>query len=262
MEKEGISFDNALKRAQELGFAEADPTFDVEGYDAAHKLSILSSMCFGQKIDFDHVKIQGIKEIELDDIRAASDYGYTIRLLGIAKKNKDGHISQVVRPSLLSKESDLAGIEWEKNAVAIRGNYFKELLLSGPGAGRYPTASAIMGDLFDIINNTNYPPLGIPQKALSKSSKEMNIETSRFYLRLLLPDISGTMASITNAMAKNGISIDDITQRISKKMKDKNLVPITIITSTTDFASINKAVEDINKNNYSPNTPNIITIES
>ena len=219
-------------------------------------------MCFGQKIDFDHVKIQGIKAIELDDIRAASDYGYTIRLLGIAKKNKDGHISQVVRPSLLSKESDLAGIEWEKNAVTIRGNYFKELLISGPGAGRYPTASAIMGDLFDIINNTNYPPLGIPLKALSKSSNEMNIETSRFYLRLLLPDISGTMASITNAMAKNGISIDDITQRISKKMKDKNLVPITIITSTTDFTSINKAVEDINKNNYSPTTPNIITIES
>ena len=261
MEKDGISFDNALQRAQDLGFAEADPTFDIEGYDAAHKLSILSSMCFGHEIDFDNVKIQGIKAIELDDIRAASDYGYAIRLLGIAKKNKDSRISQVVRPSLLSKESDLAGIEWEKNAVSIKGNYFNELLLSGPGAGRYPTASAIMGDLFDIINNTNYPSLGIPLKSLSKSSNEMTAESGRFYLRLLLPDISGTMASITNAMAKNGISIDDITQRISKKMKDRNLVPITIITSTTDFMSINKAVEDINKNNYSPTTPNIITIE-
>jgi len=261
MEKDGISFDNALQRAQDLGFAEADPTFDIEGYDAAHKLSILSSMCFGHEIDFDNVKIQGIKAIELDDIRAASDYGYAIRLLGIAKKNKDSRISQVVRPSLLSKESDLAGIEWEKNAVSIKGNYFNELLLSGPGAGRYPTASAIMGDLFDIINSTNYPSLGIPLKSLSKGSNEMTAESGRFYLRLLLPDISGTMASITNAMAKNGISIDDITQRISKKMKDRNLVPITIITSTTDFMSINKAVEDINKNNYSPTTPNIITIE-
>ena len=262
MEKDGMSFDNALQRAQDLGFAEADPTFDIEGYDAAHKLSILSSMCFGHEIDFDHVKIQGIKAIELDDIRAASDYGYAIRLLGIAKKNKDGRISQVVRPSLLSKESDLAGIEWEKNAVSIKGNYFNELLLSGPGAGRYPTASAIMGDLFDIINSTNYPSLGIPLKSLSKSSNEITAESGRFYLRLLLPDISGTMASITNAMAKNGISIDDITQRISKKMKDRNLVPITIITSKTDFMSINKAVEDINKNNYSPTTPNIITIEN
>ena len=262
MEKDGMSFENALQRAQDLGFAEADPTFDIEGYDAAHKLSILSSMCFGHEIDFDNVKIQGIKAIELDDIRAASDYGYAIRLLGIAKKNKDGRISQVVRPSLLSKESDLAGIEWEKNAVSIKGNYFNELLLSGPGAGRYPTASAIMGDLFDIINSTNYPSLGIPLKSLSKSSNEITAESGRFYLRLLLPDISGTMASITNAMAKNGISIDDITQRISKKMKDRNLVPITIITSKTDFMSINKAVEDINKNNYSPTTPNIITIEN
>ena len=217
-------------------------------------------MCFGQKIDFDHVKIQGIKAIELDDIRAASDYGYTIRLLGIAKKNKDGHISQVVRPSLLSR-SQLAAIEWEKNAVTIKGNYFKELLLSGPGAGRYPTASAIMGDLFDIINNT-VPISWHTTKSSVRKQQRDEYRDQCFYLRLLLPDISGTMASITNAMAKNGISIDDITQRISRKMKDKNLVPITIITSTTDFASINKAVEDINKNNYSPTTPNIITIES
>ena len=262
MEKDGVSFGSALKRAQNLGFAESDPTFDIEGYDAAHKLSILSSICFGQKINFDQVKINGIKDIELDDIRAASDYGYAIRLLGIAKKNKQGNISQVVRPSLLSKETELSRIEWEKNAVFIRGNYFNELLLSGPGAGRFPTASAVIGDLFDIINKTSYPSLGMPLKILAKSSKESYIEESRFYLRLLLPDVSGTMASITNAMAKNSISIDDITQRISKKMKDKNLVPITIITSATDYSSINKAVEDINKNNYSSATPNIITIEN
>ena len=127
---------------------------------------------------------------------------------------------------------------------------------------RFPTASAVIGDLFDIINKTSYPSLGMPLKILAKSSKESYIEESRFYLRLLLPDVSGTMASITNAMAKNSISIDDITQRISKKMKDKNLVPITIITSATDYSSINKAVEDINKNNYSSATPNIITIEN
>ena len=126
----------------------------------------------------------------------------------------------------------------------------------------FQTASAVIGDLFDIINKTSYPSLGMPLKILAKSSKESYIEESRFYLRLLLPDVSGTMASITNAMAKNSISIDDITQRISKKMKDKNLVPITIITSATDYSSINKAVEDINKNNYSSATPNIITIEN
>ena len=190
MEKDGVSFGSALKRAQNLGFAESDPTFDIEGYDAAHKLSILSSICFGQKINFDEVKINGIKDIELDDIRAASDYGYTIRLLGIAKKDKQDNISQVVRPSLLSKETELSRIEWEKNAVFIRGNYFNELLLSGPGAGRFPTASAVIGDLFDIIHKTSYPSLGMPLKILAKSSKESYIEESRFYLRLLLPDVS------------------------------------------------------------------------
>ena len=102
----------------------------------------------------------------------------------------------------------------------------------------------------------------MPLDSLSNTSGKGDVEKSRFYLRLLLPDVSGTMASITNAMAKNNISIDDITQRISKKMKDKNLVPITIITSTADYRSINKAVEDINKNNYSSATPNIITIEN
>ena len=188
-------------------------------------------MCIrDRKINFDQVKINGIRDIELDDIKAANDYGYSIRLLGIAKKDRQANISQVVRPSLLSKETELSRIEWEKNAVFIRGNYFNELLLSGPGAGRFPTASAVMGDLFDIINKTSYPSLGMPLKILAKSSKESYTEESRFYLRLLLPDVSGTMASITNAMAKNSISIDDITQRISKKMKDKNLVPITIIT--------------------------------
>ena len=116
--------------------------------------------------------------------------------------------------------------------------------------------------IFDIINETNYPSLGTPLLNLSENILSDNYnEKARFYLRFLLPDVSGTMASITNIMAKNNISIDDITQRISKKMFKQNLVPITIITSTTDFVSINKAVEDINKNNYSPISPNIIIIE-
>ena len=156
----------------------------------------------------------------------------------------------------------MAKIGWAKNAVVIKGSFFGELTLSGPGAGRLPTASAVFGDIFDVINETNYPSLGTPLSNLSENISSDNYnEKARFYLRFLLPDVSGTMASITNIMAKNNISIDDITQRISKKMFKQNLVPITIITSTTDFVSINKAVEDINKNNYSPISPNIIIIE-
>ena len=261
MERDSITFDEALGKAKELGFAEADPTFDIEGYDAAHKLSILASVSFSQSIAYNDISIQGIKNISLDDILAAKDYGYKIKLLGIAKKNHN-KLTQNVRPCLVPSESQLAKIDWEKNAVVIKGSFFGELMLSGPGAGRLPTASAVFGDIFDIINETNYPSLGTPLLNLSKNISSDNYnEKARFYLRFLLPDVSGTMASITNIMAKNNISIDDITQRISKKMFKQNLVPITIITSTTDFVSINKAVEDINKNNYSPISPNIIIIE-
>ncbi|MGI9312300.1 MAG: homoserine dehydrogenase [Alphaproteobacteria bacterium] len=261
MERDSITFNEALEKAKELGFAEADPTFDIEGYDAAHKLSILASISFSQSIAFNDISIQGIKNISLDDILAAKDYGYKIKLLGIAKKNHN-KLTQNVRPCLVPSESQLAKIDWEKNAVVIKGSFFGELTLSGPGAGRLPTASAVFGDIFDIINETNYPSLGTPILNLCENISSDNYnEKARFYLRFLLPDVSGTMASITNIMAKNNISIDDITQRISKKMFKQNLVPITIITSTTDFVSINKAVEDINKNNYSPISPNIIIIE-
>ena len=155
MERDSITFDEALEKAKELGFAEADPTFDIEGYDAAHKLSILASVSFSQSIAFNDISIQGIENISLDDILAAKDYGYKIKLLGIAKKNHN-KLTQNVRPCLVPSESQLAKIDWEKNAVVIKGGFFGELTLSGPGAGRLPTVSAVFGDIFDIINETNY----------------------------------------------------------------------------------------------------------
>lgn len=261
MERDGVSFSNALKSAQDLGFAESDPTFDIEGYDTAHKLAILSSVAYSKEINFKDVDIQGITKIELDDIIAAKDYGFKIKLLGVSKKQNNGEVIQVVRPTLLPMDSNLAMVDMEKNAIFIRGNFFSELMLAGPGAGRLPTASSVISDLFDLANETKYPTLGISSNKLEKNIKSKSINSNRFYLRLFLPDVSGTMASITNAMARYNISIDDITQRISKKMKENNLVPITIISSLTDVNSINKAVEEINKNNYSPLSPNIIIIE-
>lgn len=261
MERDGVNFNTALKSAQDLGFAESDPTFDIEGYDTAHKLAILSSIAYSKEINFIDIDVKGITKIELDDILAAKDYGYKIKLLGISKKQKNGEVIQVVRPTLLPMDSNLAMVDMEKNAIFIRGNFFGEIMLVGPGAGRLPTASSVISDLFDLANETNYPNLGITSNKLEESIKSESINSNRYYLRLFLPDVSGTMASITNAMARYNISIDDITQRISKKMKDNNLVPITIISSLTDIKSINKAVEEINKNNYSPLSPNIIVIE-
>jgi homoserine dehydrogenase len=261
MERDGVNFNTALKSAQDLGFAESDPTFDIEGYDTAHKLAILSSIAYSKEINFMDIDVQGITKIELDDILAAKDYGYKIKLLGVSKKQNNGEVIQVVRPTLLPMDSNLAMVDMEKNAIFIRGNFFSEIMLVGPGAGRLPTASSVMSDLFDLANEINYPALGINSNKLEENIKSESINSNRYYLRLFLPDVSGTMASITNTMASYNISIDDITQRISKKMKDNNLVPITIISSPTDVKSINKAVEEINKNNYSPLTPNIIVIE-
>jgi homoserine dehydrogenase len=261
MERDGVNFNTALKSAQDLGFAESDPTFDIEGYDTAHKLAILSSIAYSKEINFMDIDVQGITKIELDDILAAKDYGYKIKLLGVSKKQNNGEVIQVVRPTLLPMDSNLAMVDMEKNAIFIRGNFFSEIMLVGPGAGRLPTASSVMSDLFDLANEINYPALGINSNKLEENIKSESINSNRYYLRLFLPDVSGTMASITNTMASYNISIDDITQRISKKMKDNNLVPITIISSSTDVKSINKAVEEINKNNYSPLTPNIIVIE-
>jgi homoserine dehydrogenase len=261
MERDGVNFNTALKSAQDLGFAESDPTFDIEVYDTAHKLAILSSIAYSKEINFMDIDVQGITKIELDDILAAKDYGYKIKLLGVSKKQNNGEVIQVVRPTLLPMDSNLAMVDMEKNAIFIRGNFFSEIMLVGPGAGRLPTASSVMSDLFDLANVTNYPALGITSNKLEENIKSESINSNRYYLRLFLPDVSGTMASITNTMANYNISIDDITQRISKKMKDNNLVPITIISSSTDVKSINKAVEEINKNNYSPLTPNIIVIE-
>ena len=261
MEEGQISFDTALKNAQDLGFAESDPTFDIEGYDAAHKLAILSSIIFSQEINFNDVNINGITNISLDDIKAAGEYGYKIKLLGISKKINE-NVIQNVRPCLIPNNSQLAKINYEQNAIVVKGNYFGELLLSGPGAGRYPTSSAVMSDLFDLLNNSMYPSLGTPFSKLHKEREAGKAqENNRYYLSFLLPDVSGTVASITNIMAKNNISIDDITQRISKKMHKDNLVPVTLITSKTNASSINKAVEEINKNNYTSYSPNIIKIE-
>jgi len=261
MERDGANFNTALKSAQDLGFAESDPTFDIEGYDTAHKLAILSSIAYSKEINFMDIDVQGITKIELDDILAAKDYGYKIKLLGVSKKQKNGEVIQVVRPTLLPIDSNLAMVDMEKNAIFIKGNFFSEIMLVGPGAGRLPTASSVMSDLFDLANETKYPALGITSNKLEENIKSESINSNRYYLRLFLPDVSGTMASITNTMARYNVSIDDITQRISKKMKDNNLVPITIISSLTDVKSINKAVEEINKNNYSPISPNIIIIE-
>jgi homoserine dehydrogenase len=166
MGNEGISFDECLADAQKLGYAEADPTFDVEGFDTAHKLAILASLCFGCEIAPDEIFVEGISKISQADIKVAGDLGYKIKLLGIAQRSADG-IDQRVHPTLVKKTSAVAGVDGVLNAVALETDHVHELLLAGPGAGGPPTASSVLSDILDIARGTRVPPLGVPSAELT-----------------------------------------------------------------------------------------------
>ena len=161
MGNEGIGFAECLADAQALGYAEADPTFDVDGFDTAHKLAILASLCFGCEIAPDEIFVEGITTITQADIKVAGDLGYKIKLLGIAQRSADG-IEQRVHPTLVPKTSAIAGVDGVMNAVALETDHVHELLLAGPGAGGPPTASSVLSDILDIARGTRVPPLGVP----------------------------------------------------------------------------------------------------
>lgn len=170
MEKEGLSFEACLKEAQRLGYAEADPAFDIEGNDTAHKLSILTTLAFGTKIAADDIYLEGITNISIDDIRAAADLGYRIKLLGVAQKTDTG-VEQRVHPTMVPLDSVIAQVDGVTNAVAIESDILGELLMVGPGAGGNATASAVLGDIADIAKSRpgaqTVPALGRPAASLS-----------------------------------------------------------------------------------------------
>jgi homoserine dehydrogenase len=170
MEKEGLSFEACLKEAQRLGYAEADPAFDIEGNDTAHKLSILTTLAFGTKISADDIYLEGITNISIDDIRAAADLGYRIKLLGVAQKTDTG-VEQRVHPTMVPLDSVIAQVDGVTNAVAIESDILGELLMVGPGAGGNATASAVLGDIADIAKSRpgaqTVPALGRPAASLA-----------------------------------------------------------------------------------------------
>ncbi|SEP97780.1 homoserine dehydrogenase [Faunimonas pinastri] len=213
MEAEGISFGDCLRDAQALGYAEADPTFDVEGYDAAHKLSILTSIAFGTRIDRDSIFIEGISSIEPVDFAAAEELGYRIKLIGVAKRAESG-IEQRVHPAMVPKDCDIARIKGVTNAVAIDGDFIGSLMLSGPGAGGNATASAVVGDIVDLARGARTPPLGRPTSSMEPYVRaKIQKHAGGYYLRLNLPDRPGAFASIARRMADAGISLASIVQR-------------------------------------------------
>ncbi|MBX3581020.1 MAG: homoserine dehydrogenase [Rhizobiaceae bacterium] len=262
MEAEGLSFEACLADAQRLGYAEADPTFDIEGNDTAHKLSILTALAFGTKIAASDIYLEGISNISQADIQAAADLGYRIKLLGVAQRTESG-IEQRVHPTMVPTASVIAQVHGVTNAVAIETDILGELLLSGPGAGGNATASAVVGDIADIAKSRpgfqHGPVFGWPAKQLKPYKKaQMRSHAGGYFIRLSVQDRTGVFAAIAKRMADNDISLESIVQR-STEAKDRKTV--ILVTHETTEAAVRKATDGITKDGHLIDKPQVIRIE-
>ena len=264
MEREGLSFEECLKDAQRLGYAEADPTFDIEGNDTAHKLSILTSLAFGTKIAASDIYLEGITNITQADIRAAAELGYRIKLLGVAQRTDSG-IEQRVHPTMVPTASVIAQVHGVTNAVAIETDILGELLLSGPGAGGNATASAVIGDIADIAKSRpgfqHGPVFGWPVKELKPYKKaRMRSHAGGYFIRLTVHDRTGVFAGVAKRMADNDISLESIVQRSAASEKP-DVKTVILVTHETTEAAVRKAVESITKDGLLTDKPQVIRIE-
>jgi homoserine dehydrogenase len=264
MEAEGLSFDACLKDAQRLGYAEADPTFDIEGHDTAHKLSILTALAFGTKISAGDIYMEGISNITQADIQAAGELGYRIKLLGVAQATDSG-IEQRVHPTMVPTASVIAQVHGVTNAVAIETDILGELLLSGPGAGGNATASAVIGDIADIAKSRpgfqHGPVFGWPAKELKPYRKaKMRAHAGGYFIRLTVHDRIGVFAAIAKRMADSDISLESIVQHAGGKPSDTQKTVILVTHETTE-AAVRRAVEGVTRDGHLIDKPQVIRIE-
>lgn len=221
MEQHGSDFNDVLKDAQDKGYAEADPSFDVDGVDAAHKLAIMASLCFGTEIDFDGVELTGIRKILAEDIAQARDLGYHIRLIGHAEiDTQDGQprLFQRVSPRLVSKHHPLAHVTEATNAVVAEGNYSGRLLFQGAGAGDKPTASAVVADIIDIARGETGPAFAMAATQMENMTRAPSgHRRGQIYLRLMVADKPGVLAEISAAMRDAGVSIESLIQKEARE---------------------------------------------
>jgi len=250
MTDEGISFAEALKDAQKLGFAEADPTYDIEGIDTAHKLAILATMAYGMPVTHREIPTEGISRIEPLDIELAREFGCRIKLLAISR-NYDDHVEARVHPTMVPQNHLLASINGAVNAVYCQGDAAGPILLCGSGAGMLPTGSAVAADLVDIARNIKCSSLGrvpslsyLPGQMRSRQISPMNELTGSYYFRFTVLDQLGVLATIAGILGKHGISIQSIIQKGEGK---KGVVPLVIVTHSAQESAVSDALAEINK---------------
>jgi homoserine dehydrogenase len=269
MQKKGRPFAEVLAEAQQKGYAEADPTFDIGGHDTAHKLALLTSLAFGTHVAFDQIHTEGIQAITPADIEAADDLGYRIKLLGVALKTESG-IEQRVHPAMVPKHSAIAEVSGVTNCVAVEGDFVSDLLLVGPGAGAQSTASAVASDIADLARGLVLAPFGTASARLKPYKRaRLGQHLGAYYVRLSVYDRPGAMAAIAGRMGEQDVSIESIVQRRPRSalpgMNARGVpgapTPVTIITHETVEEAMRKALKAIENDGKVAEKPQLIRIE-
>ncbi|MCB2111714.1 MAG: homoserine dehydrogenase [Defluviimonas sp.] len=236
MESAGLPYDDVFEEARQLGYLEADPTLDVGGIDAGHKLSLLASIAFGTRVAFEAVALEGIGQISIDDIRRAGDMGYRIKLLGVAQLTGRG-LEQRMSPCLVPAESPLGQLQGGTNMVVLEGDSVGQIVLRGAGAGAGPTASAVMSDVIEIARGSRIPTFGQPAASLVAAPVARSTSPAPFYLRMELSDKPGALAKVATVLGDEGISIDRMRQYGHKDAS----APVLIVTHRTTRDAIDHA---------------------
>jgi homoserine dehydrogenase len=266
MEQEGLSFAECLADAQRLGYAEANPSFDVDGHDTAQKLAILASLAFGTRVAESAIYVEGISSIAPEDLRAAADLGYRVKLLGVAVRTAKG-IEQRVHPTMVPKSSSIAQVMGVTNAVTIDGRGIPPITLVGPGAGGGATASAVIADIADVARGVRASPFGRPAESLKATEKApMERHEGGYYIRLMARDLPGTAASIATRLAEQKISIESIVQRhtngeAAKAAGKSSQVPVILITYATHEDAVYRALKAVQRDKVISGRPQVIRIE-
>ncbi|ADO43546.1 homoserine dehydrogenase [Ketogulonicigenium vulgare] len=238
MESAGLTYEEVFEEARALGYLEADPQLDVGGIDAGHKLSLLSAIAFGSKVDFNAVELEGIGAITIEDIRHAADLGFRIKLLGVAQLTGRG-LEQRMTPCLVPAHSPLGQLQGGTNMVVLEGDAVGQIVLRGPGAGSGPTASAIMSDVIDIARGIRMPTFGIPATSLVAQPAARSAVPAPYYIRMQLDDKPGALAKVARILGDNGISID----RMRQYGHDGSAAPVLIVTHKTMRSAVELALE-------------------
>jgi len=258
MRESGRDFADILAEAQRLGYAEADPSFDIDGIDAAHKLAILSSVAFGSEVDFAGIHVEGIRHISALDIAFAADLGFHIKLLGLARLTERG-IEQRVHACMVPQAAPIAHVEGVLNAVVAEGDFAGRVLVQGRGAGAGPTASSVVADLLDIAAGRHTPTFAVPASALRRiPASPMLHHQGAYYIRLMVFDRPGVIADITAALRDELVSLESMIQR---GRAPGEAVPVVLTTHITEEAAMRRALERIGGLDSVLEPPRMIRIE-